>query len=179
MVSITPFTAPAVSRGETIRFGSLEFPTIPRDGLWAPPPFPPSQTFQFGSQEFVTDQLGALHLHEEEVALADTEEPSAPAKPRDLRRRRSVRWRIKKRKPSQPTHAVLRRIALMIASNPAVEDVNLVLFSLANVSRQLAGGPSLTPPRSFSEWLSFGLRNAASVYAREAHKAAQRFQPVL
>ena len=87
MVSITPFTAPAVSRGETIRFGSLEFPTIPHDGLWAPPPFPPSQTFQFGSLEFVTDQLGALLLHEEEAALADTEEPSAPTKPRDLRRR--------------------------------------------------------------------------------------------
>jgi len=53
MVSITPFIAPAASRGEMIRFGSLEFPTIPRDGLWAPPPFPPSQTFQFGSLEFV------------------------------------------------------------------------------------------------------------------------------
>ena len=100
MVSITPFASPAASRGETIRFGSLEFPTIPRDGLWAPPPFPPSQTFQFESLEFVTDQLGALHLHEEEAAPADTEEPSAPTKPRDLRRRRSVRWRIKKHRPS-------------------------------------------------------------------------------
>ena len=67
MVSITPFTTPAASRCETIRFVSLEFPTIPRDGLWAPPPFPPSQTFHFGSLEFVTDQLGALRLHEEEM----------------------------------------------------------------------------------------------------------------
>ena len=92
MVSITPFAAPAAGNGETIRFGSLEFPAIPRDGSWAPPPFPPSQTFQFGSLEFVTDQLGALRLHEEEAALADTEEPSAPTKPRDLRRRQSVRW---------------------------------------------------------------------------------------
>ena len=87
MVSITPFTAPAGSRGETIRFGSLEFPTIPRDGLWAPPPFPPSQTFQFGSKEFVTDQLGALHLHEEEATPATTEESPPPPKPRNLRRR--------------------------------------------------------------------------------------------
>ena len=115
-LSITPFAAPAASRGEMIRFSSLEFPTIPRGGLWVPPLFPPSQTFQFGSQEFVTDQLGALHLHEEEAALADTEEPSAPTKPHDPRRRRSVRWRIKKRRPSQPTHAVLHRIALMMAS---------------------------------------------------------------
>ena len=72
---------------------------------------------------------------------------------------------------------VLRRIALMMASNPAVEDVNLVLFSLANVSRQLAGGPPLLTPRSFSERLPFGLRNLASVYAREVRKAAQGFQP--
>ena len=72
MVSITPLAAPAASSGETIRFGSLEFPAIPRDGLWAPPPFSPSQTFQFGSLEFITDQLGALHLHEEEAAPADT-----------------------------------------------------------------------------------------------------------
>ena len=66
---------------------------------------------------------------------------------------------------------MLRRIALMMASNTAVEDVNLVLFSLANVSRQLAGGPPLPTPRSFSERLLFGLRNAASVYAREVCKA--------
>ena len=87
MVSITPFTAPAASHGETIRFGSLEFPTIPRDGLWAPPPFPPSQTFQFGSLEFITDQLGALRLHKEEATPAATEEPAPPPKPRNLRRR--------------------------------------------------------------------------------------------
>ena len=87
MVSITPSATPAASQGETIRFGSLEFPAIPRNGLWAPPPFPPSQTFQFGSLEFITDQLSALHLHEEEAAPVDTEEPPAPPKPRDLRRR--------------------------------------------------------------------------------------------
>ena len=65
----------------------------------------------------------------------------------------------------------------MMATNPAVEDVNLVLFSLANVSRQLAGGPSLPTPHSFSERLPFGLCNATSVYAREVRKATQRFQP--
>ena len=70
---------------------------------------------------------------------------------------------------------MLRRISLMMASNPAAEDVNLVLFSLANVSRQLAGGPPLAPPRLFSERLPLGLRNAASVYAREVRKAAQGF----
>ena len=72
---------------------------------------------------------------------------------------------------------MLRLIALMMASNHAVEDVNPVLFSLANVSRQLAGGPPLPTPSSFSERLPFGLHNIVSAYAREAHKAAQRFQP--
>ena len=86
MVSITPFAALVASSGETIRFGSLEFPAIPRDGLWAPPPFSPSQTFQFGSLEFITDQLGALQLHEEEAAPADTEEPAPPPELRSLRR---------------------------------------------------------------------------------------------
>ena len=70
---------------------------------------------------------------------------------------------------------MLRRIALMMASNPDVEDVNLVLFSLANISRQLAGGPQLPTPHSLSERLLFGLHNAASVYAREVRKAAQGF----
>ena len=135
MVSITPFAAPAAGNGETIRFGSLEFPAIPRDGLWAPPPFSPFQTFQFGSLEFITDHLGALCLHEEEAAPANTEELAPPQKPCNLRHRRSVRWRVKKHRPSRPTRAVLRSISLMMASNPAVEDVNLVLFSLANVSR--------------------------------------------
>ena len=65
----------------------------------------------------------------------------------------------------------------MMASNPAIEDVNLILFSLANVSRQLAGGPPLPTPCSFSERLPLGLRNYASVYVWELHKAAQRRQP--
>ena len=134
MVSITPFTATVVSRGETIRFGSLEFPAIPRDGSWAPPPFPPSQTFRFGSLEFVTDQLGALRLGEDEAAPAAAEESAPPPKPHKLKRRWSVRWCIRKCRLSQSTHAVLRYIALMMASNPAVEDVNLVHFSMANVS---------------------------------------------
>jgi hypothetical protein len=69
-------------------------------------------------------------------------------------------------------------MALMMATNPIVEDVNLVLFSLANVSRQLAGEPPLPTPRSFSERLPFGLCNSASIYAREMYKAAQGRQPM-
>ena len=87
MVSITPFAAPTASHGETIRFGSLEFPAIPRDASWVPPPFPPSQAFRFGSLEFITDQLGALRLHEEEATPAAAEEPAPPPKLHKLKRR--------------------------------------------------------------------------------------------
>ena len=66
----------------------------------------------------------------------------------------------------------------MMATYPAVKDVNLALFSLANVSRQLAGGPLLPPPRSFSERLPFGLRNSAGTYTREMHKAMRGHQPI-
>ena len=90
MVLITPFAAPAASQGETIRFGSLEFPAIPRDGSWAPPPFPPSQTFQFRSLEFITDQLRAL-LREEEPTPAASEELAPPPKLLKLKRRRLIR----------------------------------------------------------------------------------------
>ena len=65
----------------------------------------------------------------------------------------------------------------MMASNSAAEDVNLVLYSLANIVRQLAGGPPLPPPRSFSERPAFGLRNSADMYVRETHKIMREHQP--
>jgi hypothetical protein len=65
---------------------------------------------------------------------------------------------------------VLRHIAVMMASNPAAQDVDLVLYSLANVSRQLVGGSQLPSPRSFSKRPAFGLLNSADTYVRETHK---------
>jgi len=54
-----------VGSGDTIRFGSLEFPTLPPVGTWVPPIFKPSQAFLLESLDFVADRLSVLHLHEE------------------------------------------------------------------------------------------------------------------
>ena len=60
-----PATLAVAGLGDTIRFGSLEFPALSPARIQVPPVFEPSQAFLSGSLDFVADRLGELHLHKE------------------------------------------------------------------------------------------------------------------
>ena len=84
----------------------------------------------------------------------------------------------RKRRPSRPMRVVLWRIALMMASNPAAEDVDMVLYSLANISRQLRGGPPLPPLQLPPAPFVFGQANSANTYAQEAREIMREHRSV-
>ena len=118
---------------DTIRFGSLEFPTLPLARMWVPPVFVPLQTFLFGSLDFVADQLGVLCLREKALVLAPTREgaPSTDCNgPLD----------------DLNVETPALRPEPMLGSNPMVSDVHIVLYSLFNTFWQLSEGIPLSPP---------------------------------
>ena len=104
------------SLSDTICFGSLEFPTLPLDGIWVPPVFVPLQTFLFGCLDFVADQLGVLRFCEEALVLAPTRggAPSTGPKPLD----------------ELNVETTALRLEPMQGSNPTVSDVHIILYLL-------------------------------------------------
>ena len=86
--------------------------------MWVLPVFEPLQTFLFGSMDFITDQLGVLHLCEEVVVLASTGggAPSAGPGPLD----------------DLNVETTALRFEPMLGLNPTVSDVHIVFYSLFN-----------------------------------------------
>ena len=125
----------AVSSDMT-RFGSLEFPMLPPIGMWVPPVFEPSQTFLFGSLDFIADQLSVLCLHEEALvsALVRGGAPSiGSGTPSDLN-----------------DETPMLCFGPTLGSNPTVSNVHIVLYSLFNIFRRLSKGTPLSPPQPYA-----------------------------
>ena len=113
------------SSGDTIRFGSLEFPIVPLVGMWVPPVFEPSQAFLFENLDFVADRLGILDLREE--ALGPAPVGGAPS-------------------IGSGTHddfndeAFVLHSEQTLCSNPTVSNMHTVICSLFTISHRSPGG---------------------------------------
>ena len=103
--------------GDTIRFGSLEFPTLPPIGMWVPPVFELSQAFLLESLDFVVDRLGILHLRKEALIPA----PIGGAPPIDSGMHNF----------DDATSVLHSKQTLY--SNPAVSNIHVVIYLLFSI----------------------------------------------
>ena len=117
--------------GDTIRFGSLEFPALPPVGMWVPPIFEPSQAFLFGSLDFIADRLDVLHLREEALVPAPIGwTPSIGSRTLD----------------DFNDEASTLHSKQTLCSNPTVSNVHTIIYLLFSIFRRLSGGTLLSPP---------------------------------
>jgi hypothetical protein len=106
---------------DMIRFGSLEFPTLPPIEMWVSPIFEPLQTFLFASLDFVADQFGVLRLREEALVLTPTGGGAPSAGPRPL--------------DDLDIETLVLRLEPTLGSNSTVSNIYIVLYSLFNTLR--------------------------------------------
>ena len=105
--------------GDTVCFGSLEFPVLSPVGMWVPPVSEPSQAFLFGSLDFVADRLSVLHLREEALVSAPVGgAPSIDSGTHDD---------FNNEAPALHSEQTL-------CSNPAMSNVHTVIYSLFAIS---------------------------------------------
>ena len=124
-------TLAAMGSGDTIRFGSLEFPMLSLVGMWVPPIFELLQTFLFGSLDFITGQLSVLCLREEALVLASTGGGAPSTGPGSL--------------DDLDVETLALCLEPMLGSNPTVSNIDIILYSLFNTFRQLSRGTPLSP----------------------------------
>ena len=111
---------PAVAcSGDTIRFGSLEFPAPSPTGMRVPPLFELSQAFRFGSLDFIANRLDVLHLREEAHDPAPIRGTSS----------------IDSRTCDFDGAASALHSEQTLCSNPAVSNIHTVIYSLFTISR--------------------------------------------
>ena len=111
---------PAVAGlGDTIRFGSMEFPALSPAGMRVPPVFEPSQAFRFGSLDFVADRLDILHLRKETRDPAPIGGTSS----------------IDSRMHDFDGAASVLHSEQTLCSNPAVSNIHAVVYSLFSIFR--------------------------------------------
>ena len=118
--------------GDTIRFGSLEFPALSPAGMRVPTVFEPSQAFLSGSLDFVADRLGELYLRKEAHVLAPVGgAPSINSGMHDF---------------DDAASTLLSEQTL--CSNPVVSNMHAVIHLLRSILHQIPGGLplSLSPP---------------------------------
>ena len=125
---------------------------LPPVGMWVPPVFEPLQTFLSRSLDFITDQLGVLHLCEEALVLPPIGGgvPSAGPGPLD----------------DLNIETPALHLEPMLGSNSMVSNVYVVLYSLFNTFHRLSGGTPLTPLRLLCDRFPYGFTSSGDVYAR-------------
>ena len=142
-------TLAVAGSGDTIRFGSLEFPALSPTGMRVPPVFESSQAFLFGSLNFVADRLGVLYLCEE--AHVPTPVGGAPS------------INSGTHGFDYTTSALLSEQTLCL--NLAVSNVHAVIYLLFSIFCRLHGGTPLPPTQPPYDQFPYGLASFADTYA--------------